>query len=561
VKELIDDGLSVKDYVRILFKRKGILLVIFFGMVFASTGYSYLVLPKYEATSKILLESQKEIEKPLSKQLSMMRLGVQFSATQAEMFRSKTLISQVVKTLDLDNRPDPEGLRGAIYVWLEDLFEKMQNLKTEIKGKIISLFTGSSPAPAIKATDFEKAVKQLSSDKVLKIEPLERTDVISIMAIDRDPEMATRIANAFSQAYIIYKIKLDLAELQELYRDKHPHVVRVMNELKRAEAKLKTGEIKGLENLNDDTSIGDAKILQLATVPTKPVFPKKMINIITAMFLGAGLGIGYVFLLEAINQSIKTPKDVRDVLGVNFVGTIPFSDIPVSDRIFYDTGSTVGGKSSRKKGARIMAYWSSLRSIASQFHLKKQKENISIIMMVSATPKEGKSILSLGLASALSRITGERTLVVDANTIAPNIHKLAGLNNRTDFNYTNGSGVAIEDVVQPIPDGALDVVYLGKPAMHPEELFTSKEVKSFFEEAKKKYGFIIVDTPCLNEHKDALSLASVVDGVLFTVKSESTSKFVAGAAETALIENDIPIVGAVLNFRRFMIPKSVYRRL
>lgn len=68
---------------------------------------------------------------------------------------------------------------------------------------------------------------------------------------------------------------------------------------------------------------GNVKVLESASLPEKPVSPNKTINILISFLLGLMVGVGIVFLLEFLDNSFKTKKQIEDELDIPVIGVIP----------------------------------------------------------------------------------------------------------------------------------------------------------------------------------------------------------------------------------------------
>ncbi len=72
------------------------------------------------------------------------------------------------------------------------------------------------------------------------------------------------------------------------------------------------------------------KVISPAIVPTTPVKPKKILNIILGVFLGLFGGLGLAFFIEYFDHTINTPDDLEKYAGVTALGSIPEVKINVS---------------------------------------------------------------------------------------------------------------------------------------------------------------------------------------------------------------------------------------
>ncbi len=543
-------SLSPRDYVRILFKRKNTILTIVFFAVLMATAYTYLVLPTYEAVAQVLLIAEKKLPSPMADKLTPLtpyRQGIEVAAVNSEIMRGTVVVADVVKALDLSHRPNPKGIKGFIKVILDELWEWFSDFRTNVKNTIIAAFTGRWPEEKSKPSKFEKEIKRLSSKKVVKIEPLERTDIIAVKVRDYDPVVAAKIANAFARAFIVYNMEMQFEDLSRLYRPEHPRIVVLKNEIEQIRKEMKNSSPESLEHLAGKSSSGEIEILQSAVPPLGTIAPKKMLNILMAIVLSIISGIGVAFLLEIIDQTMKSPSDISEILGVRTLGSISVLD------------GEPGLKQSSGNQLRDISF--SMDTISSELFLMKKEKNIKCILVVSANPGDGKTTLVVNLAEALARMTHGKILVIDGNLRNPSLARELQLNGNAGISSLSEGDISFKGLIQTPPSKAFSVITAGEKTSRPEVLLASKAMEDCLRAAKTNFDFILIDTPNLGNYKEVLGLSSLVDGAVFVVKTCHTRKYSAQAFKQMLAEKNIPLLGAVLNFREFVIPDAIYQKI
>lgn len=546
-------GLSARDYARVLFRHKGILLLITLVALAVTTLYSYLVLPTYEGEAKVLIVAQRDTPMPMAEKLTPLRPGIEVAYGQGEVMKSNAIVSEVVKALDLEHRADPPGLKGAIKVKWDNFCEWIGDVKQAIKDQIIALFTGKQPAARRKATKFEKQVNHLRSKKVVHVDPMERTDIIVIKTRDYDPEMAAQLANAFAHSYILYNMETQIQDLARLFRADHPRMRQIQTEIEAQRELLNSRSLEPIENLAGKTSSGEIKLLQSAVIPNGAVAPKKIINLAIALVLSLVVGIGYVFLLELMDQSLKAPQDVQDSLKTRILGSIPLIPLKKEVRMMPLTANALNGKSGDFNAA--------MSSIASELILMKKHKNIKTILIVSAGREDGRTTLAVNLAATLSKVMHQRVLLIDGDLRNPKIQRVMGTGSKPGISSLMEGSSSLKDVVNQNNERNISYISAGKELSHPEVFFSSPGVTNLLKEAKEQYDFILIDTPNMRVYKDALGLSGQVDGAIFIVNTYNTRKHLAQMYGNMLTERSIPVIGAVLNFREFVIPEAIYKKI
>lgn len=271
-----------------------------------------------------------------------------------------------------------------------------------------------------------------------------------------------------------------------------------------------------------------ASIVDRAEVPLAPFKPNLMFNVMVGLGIGLMFGIGLALLLEFINDTIKTPDDVRDKLGLAFLGGIPTSKSKVIDEL------------SDNAAAISEAYFSTVTSL--QFTTETGAPKV--LLVTSTRPAEGKSTTSWAIASSFARL-GRKVLLIDADMRKPAFvtgsEKQDGLANL----LTNRDPLEAH-VVKPEGAENLWLLPCGPLPPNPAELLSSPRLKSVLAEASAIYDVVVVDSPPILGLADTPLLAASASGVLMVVESGKTRTRAAVEALRRIQQAGAHIVGAVL---------------
>jgi len=139
------------------------------------------------------------------------------------------------------------------------------------------------------------------------------------------------------------------------------------------------------------------------------------------------------------------------------------------------------------------------------------------LLLTSALAGEGKTTTCINLAVSLAQ-TEARVLLIDADMRCPRMHTYLGLENKEGLANFLGGFADLESVVKRLDKYNLDCITAGALPPNPAEMLSSKKMKSFIEEAKEHYDYVIFDTPPVNIVADAQVLASLVKNVVFVLK-------------------------------------------
>jgi len=170
------------------------------------------------------------------------------------------------------------------------------------------------------------------------------------------------------------------------------------------------------------------------------------------------------------------------------------------------------------------------------------------ILVTSALPGEGKSLLSANLAISVAKGIQEHVLLIDCDMRKPSIHKLFGLPEERGLSDFLSKGVPLPSLLKKTPVDKLTLLLGGPSPPNPTELLSSRQMSDLLIEVKQRYDdrYIIIDTPPWTLTAETNALVRQVDGIILVIKSGKTSKkLIDSLIETIGKEK---ILGVVLNW-------------
>jgi protein-tyrosine kinase len=185
------------------------------------------------------------------------------------------------------------------------------------------------------------------------------------------------------------------------------------------------------------------------------------------------------------------------------------------------------------------------RTLRSRLYRMRESQPLETILITSAIPAEGKTMVAANLAYALAQQRGCRVLLIDADLRSPRIHTLLGAPVAPGLaDYLQDTTTEF-DVAQRSSQNGLCFIPAGNHVTHPSELISSDRMKQFLDRLKPAFEWIIIDSPPAIPVADASVLGGLVDGVLFVVRANSTPS---EASQKGCKElRDAHIIGIVLN--------------
>ncbi len=287
-------------------------------------------------------------------------------------------------------------------------------------------------------------------------------------------------------------------------------------------------------SLSSGINVSNAQIVDGATVPREPVRPRKMLNILLALFVGSVGGIFAAFFVEYMDDTIKTPDDIESVLALPFLGYVPATDKEEGPIYMFS-------------GPRA-AIAESYRTIRTSIMLSSTEDKpLQVILVTSTIPSEGKTTTASNLAVAMAQM-GERVLLIDTDMRRHNLHKVFTLDNLIGVSDVIVDNANLEMAVRPLQQVQnLHVITGGTLAPNPSELLGSNSMKSIMNTLRQRYDRIVLDSPPVMAFSDALVLSRLSDGVVFVIWGGETARDQIRKIIQSLRSVNAKLVGIVLN--------------
>jgi capsular exopolysaccharide synthesis family protein len=188
----------------------------------------------------------------------------------------------------------------------------------------------------------------------------------------------------------------------------------------------------------------------------------------------------------------------------------------------------------------------SFRSVRTSLKYFLKEKECPVISVSSTITNEGKTFVSANLAAILA-MSDKKVLLIGLDLRKPRIHKIFGVSNENGIsNYLIGEA-KVDDIIKTTEYDNLWYAPAGPVPPNPAELIDSEAMAGFIEKAKKKFDFIIIDTPPVAIVTDALLISSFTDFYLFVVRQRYTSKNTLELIEELHKNKNIKSLGIVVN--------------
>jgi len=277
-------------------------------------------------------------------------------------------------------------------------------------------------------------------------------------------------------------------------------------------------------DLNASLLRNNIDILDRAIVPKTPVRPRRMLNLAVSVLMGLGLGIGMVFFLAYLDNTVGGSEQLEREFGLRTLAVVP-RDRPGTE------------------GAMTEAF-SALRTGVLLSSMNRARR---VLLVTSAAPNEGKTHTALMLARAMVR-AGDRVCLVDADLRQPGLHTLLRREAEPGLtSYVMGDVASAREATRAGGGTEPDLIPSGPLTVSPAEVFASERFVGLLKELKGGCDWIVVDAPPAGGTTDGVLLAAQCDMVLMVTRQARTDRDALRRSLDALRTANPNVIGAVLN--------------
>ncbi|MCU1367264.1 MAG: capsular biosynthesis protein [Ilumatobacteraceae bacterium] len=333
--------------------------------------------------------------------------------------------------------------------------------------------------------------KQISASATLD------TVILKVTVTDPSPERAKLLANAVADQFVSYVAELETPP-------------------------------------GKDQATIKATVVDPATVSTTPISPSPKRNLGLGLILGLLLGAGLAILRDTLDTSVKSLKELEELLDAPILGAIPFDNAAVGAPLI--TASDV--YTPRSEGFRVLR---------TNLQFIDPDQDRKVFVVTSSLPEEGKTTTAINLALVLAE-GGDRVALVEADLRRPKVGAYLNIESAVGLTTVLVGRVALPDAMQHVPGRAgLDVLASGRTPPNPAELLKSHAMAHVIKQLRDEYDIVLIDAPPLLPVTDASLLASQADGAILVVRHGKTSTDHVRLATERLAAVGAEPVGAIFN--------------
>jgi capsular exopolysaccharide synthesis family protein len=300
------------------------------------------------------------------------------------------------------------------------------------------------------------------------------------------------------------------------------------------------------------------RVVDYAIAQKKPVGPKRTVIVGLSFLVALGCGIGLAFLIEYIDDSLRSMEDVENFLHLPAVALIPQLDVTKPKRQLAFSAKKGALVSNNGNGSQEVLLTDvdkrspvseAYRHLRTSILLSTAGRPPRTLLITSSVPSEGKTTTAVNTAISLAQ-TGSKVLIIDADMRRPRIHSIFNLNNVNGLSALLSREVSeseISSAIQQDEKSGLYVLTAGPVPPNPAELLGSDQMLKLIAAVAARFNHVVVDSPPVAAFTDGVLVAAMVDAVLLVVRSGKNSRKVVARARKLLQDVGARIIGVVLN--------------
>jgi len=628
--------MNLSDYLRVIRKRKRIIILSFILVLASTFYYTQKLTPIYSTSCKVKIEQRKSVASILTELITWSPGDAMASqANLIKSYQTMEIVAirlNMIKPVETDEeRSDPR--RMAIIKGLQGAISTQQVGTTNIiaitaisnnPGKVAEL--ANTVAVVYEEAHFENKKQEASNvrqfveeqlNSYLKElreneEELQRFRQDNPLVVERDIRSAPPVQGDPGLRSIkgeIVNLELELSSLKSKYTDEHPDVkalkrkldkvkldlVDTMNQLTAQQKDLSAKEIR-LIQLKRNVTIAediymmfkqkheearileaekakDVEVIELATVPSRPIKPDKNFNIIIGIFSGILIGLIMAFVTESLDTTIGRVDDIEDLVQVPVLGIIPNTSLERGKKGFVikiRTTKRAQASVASELQERLVALFDpssvaaeAYKSLRTNLDLTGLKKIGNSLVITSSAPEEGKTQTLANLAVAFAQ-SGQKVLVIGSDFRKPMIYRIFGVKRSPGLSEVLIGSVPWKDAINTATDmllGGLEyeqilktqgienlhIMTCGERTPNPAELLNFPEMRDLIQELKKNFDVVLFDSPPTLPVTDSAILGTLVDGVILVYQAGRTSRYALLRAKTQLENVNAKIWGIIIN--------------
>ena len=421
---------------------------------------------------------------------------------------------------------------------IEEQSKQIEKMLTAANDEVIQIETQLDtfiPTPAVTNTPNPSWIIPTATPVPVATPTLSPSDTVKYKELQTRRDQLNEMRTLFQQAYgnllvLKQQSNSDPALRQAQIQNTLALYQQIYSSLLTSYENVKLARQKSTPNIQQ---------IEMAAVPNQPIQPRPTRNALLGALSGLMVTSAIAFLIEYLDDTLKTPEDVAQRLHVPVVGLIGELDHHK-------------GKKKRDVEASVFVAENPLSPITEAFRTLRTNldfasvdKPIRTLVVTSSGPSEGKSTIAVNLAAVIAQ-GGRRVILLDADLRRPAIHRYLGIANRKGLTNLFRDPNELSEVINEFGNPPMSVITSGDLPPNPSELLASERMEKILSELKEMSDIVIIDTPP-SIISDSIALSPKVDGVLILIEPGGTRIGPAQVLMEQLQRAGARVVGVVLN--------------
>ena len=344
--------------------------------------------------------------------------------------------------------------------------------------------------------------------------------LIEIKVSDPDPELAATIANTTAQTFIDHFREQQFKQISQLQASLSQFGIADDSSMVAAQA----------------GTISTLSVAEEALPPSSPSSPRTILNVILAAVLGLLVAGLVVFLLEHLDDRIKSPDELKALTGIVALGSVPL----------YQTRNGMGPitLADEHQHSHLAESYKFLQTNLE--FAASGTEDLKALLVTSSSPKEGKTTTAANLAISVAK-EGKSVILVDSDLRRPALHRVFDLGDHKGLTHLILGNATLEEVLAPTKIESLRVIPSGPLPPDATVVLRAPRMKEIVDQLKNSADLVVFDSSPLLAVSDPMLLAPLVDGVLLVVDMNHSRRDAVKRGVEAIRKAKPGLAGAVLN--------------
>lgn len=547
MENIQNEELDFSYYINVIFKRFWLIVAMVAVGLVAAVLVNIFMRPAYKATVLMMI-NQEDAGKIDATPYGSFTSEEDYYRTQYQLLESRSLLEKVYKNMDLNQYEQFANPRGL------NKLQSALDIEPVTRSRLVNVSI-TAYDPKLAAEIANTLTNTFVADNVSNRVFMGQDVIAALESTERSPE-EQELLNSMPQVVnsdFIKTLKQQAAQLSAQraklaakYTAQHPELISVQNQLNAVNKQINTETRRLVQSikieLSGQFSGNNIRIVDPAVTPDKPVRPRKLINLAIGLLAGGILGLGLVFVLEFLDQSVKSSEDLEEKLHLPFLGFVPYEKTKKKESEY---------ATMLKTGNFLLA--ENVRNIRTMLDFALSDNHNAPFLITSSLQGEGKSNLSSNLLVAMAQ-AGKKVLLVDGDLRRARVHRVfklsteKGLSNIWDADPKKADYAANVQPVKDVPN--LFVMTSGQRPPNPAELLNTPKLADFLQWAQKNFDQVVIDCPAILPVSDTLLWGKYVPRAVFVIKYGQTNAKLAQVALDKLQKAGIKILGAVIGHYR-----------